>query len=108
RTPAGENTVATVGSAGAPPRPVTHAPAAKRPGRASMLSAGRARWSANTANDPSKPASVQCGGVRAPASWPSVITSVPSASDTVAGPTECGPTERAPAECGPAECAPAP
>jgi hypothetical protein len=68
RAPERENTVAAAGSAGAPPMPLTHAPAAERPASAWMLSAGRASWLAKTANEPSKPAKVQCGGARTSAS----------------------------------------
>ncbi len=86
--PARENTVAASGSAGAPPEPVTHAPAGERPGQATTLRAGWTRWLAKIANEPSKPAKVQCGGVSASASWPSATTTPPPASDTDGGPAE--------------------
>lgn len=90
RTPCGEDTVAAVGSSGAPFTFFIDAPEAERPGSAWMLSGPVAKWSVKTANEPSKPANPHRGGTRALCSWPSATNTCPPGSAMDGAPSRAG------------------
>ena len=87
RTPRGEETAAAVGLKAGPASRRTDAPGAGRPGSAWRRSGPRAKWSTKTANEPSRPAYPQRGGIRASCSCPSATNTCPWASVTDAGPS---------------------